>query len=65
MTVLTSSAVPTQVGAALFAGQALAGDTTYKYDTQGRLIEVNYPDGAKVTYTYDAAGNRTKVVKTT
>jgi len=50
---------------ALCAGHALAGDTTYKYDVQGRLIEVNYPDGAKVTYTYDAAGNRTKVVKTT
>jgi len=49
----------------LGAGQAFAGDTTYKYDSQGRLIEVNYPDGAKVTYTYDAAGNRTKVVKTT
>lgn len=53
------------IAAALCAGQALAGDTTYKYDAQGRLIEVNYPDGAKVAYTYDAAGNRTKIVKTT
>jgi len=50
---------------ALCAGQAYAGDTIYKYDAQGRLIEVDYPNGAKVTYTYDAAGNRTKVVKTT
>lgn len=53
------------IAAALCAGQALAGDTTYKYDTQGRLIEVDYPNGAKVTYTYDATGNRTQVIKTT
>ena len=57
--------IAAMIGAVLSAGQAYAGDTTYKYDAQGRLVEVNYPDGAKVTYTYDASGNRTKVVKTT
>ncbi|MDV6331319.1 RHS repeat domain-containing protein [Asticcacaulis sp. 201] len=51
--------------ASLCAGHAYAGDTIYKYDAQGRVVEVDYPNGAKVTYTYDAAGNRTQVVKTT
>lgn len=49
---------------ALSGTAALAGDTTYKYDALGRVIEVNYPDGTKITYAYDAAGNRTQVVKT-
>ena len=48
----------------LSTSSVLAGDTTYKYDAQGRVIEVNYPNGSKVTYAYDAAGNRTQVVKT-
>ncbi|NLD48119.1 MAG: hypothetical protein GX660_13155, partial [Clostridiaceae bacterium] len=30
---------------------------TYKYDDLGRLIEVTYNSGKKITYTYDAAGN--------
>ncbi len=46
------------------AGGALAGTTTYKYDAKGRLVEVDYPNGAVVTYTYDAAGNRTQTTKT-
>ncbi len=46
------------------AGGALAGTTTYKYDAKGRLIEVDYPNGTVVTYTYDAAGNRTQTTKT-
>ncbi len=43
---------------------ANAGTTTYKYDVQGRVIEIDYPNGTVVLYTYDNAGNRTKVVKT-
>lgn len=41
------------------ASQALAGDTTYKYDALGRVIEVDYPDGSIDYYSYDANGNRT------
>ena len=37
---------------------ALAEEIKYKYDSLHRLIEVTYPDRI-VTYTYDAAGNRT------
>jgi len=34
----------------------------YRYDALGRLIEVRYPNGRVVTYSYDKAGNRTTVV---
>src|SRR6185295_8941957 len=33
--------------------------TTYGYDDLDRLTEVRYPDGRRVTYGYDAVGNRT------
>ena len=33
---------------------------TYQYDDLGRLIEVIYDSGRKVTYAYDPAGNRTE-----
>ena len=48
-------------GALLAAASAHAGTTTYQYDALGRVIEVDYPDGSKVLYTYDAAGNRTRI----
>ncbi|GGZ30434.1 RHS repeat domain-containing protein [Asticcacaulis endophyticus] len=53
--------------AAIAAGSvgtvAIAGTTTYKYDSLGRVIEVNYANGTKVFYYYDKAGNRTQIVK--
>ncbi len=36
---------------------------TYTYDAQGRLASITYGCGGSVTYSYDAAGNRTAVVK--
>ena len=36
----------------------------YEYDVRGRLIKVTWSSGKVVTYTYDAAGNRTTVVLT-
>lgn len=46
------------------AGIALAGSAVYTYDTLGRLAKVTYGNGVVVTYTYDAAGNRTAQVIT-
>ncbi|UDF05218.1 RHS repeat domain-containing protein [Asticcacaulis sp. AND118] len=50
--------------AALWSGSATAGTTAYVYDTQGRVIQVTYPNGTVVTYTYDKSGNRTQATKT-
>lgn len=36
--------------------------TTYTYDELGRLATATYDNGQRVTYSYDAAGNRTQVV---
>jgi uncharacterized protein RhaS with RHS repeats len=46
-----------------YGNVAIAGTTTYKYDSLGRVIEVNYANGTKVFYYYDKAGNRTQIVK--
>ena len=56
---------PWAVGAAVlavaFTATAWAASVTYVYDEAGRLKQVLYDDGARVTYTLDAAGNRTQV----
>lgn len=36
--------------------------TSYEYDELNRLVRVSYPDGRVVSYEYDAAGNRTKMI---
>ena len=41
-----------------------AGSAAHTYDSLGRLSKVTYSNGTVVTYTYDAAGNRTAVVTT-
>jgi len=42
----------------LFACPAIGSTITYEYDDLNRLIEVRYPDGVVILYTYDAVGNR-------
>lgn len=32
--------------------------TTYEYDSLNRLVKVDYPNGQRVEYEYDALGNR-------
>jgi RHS repeat-associated protein len=40
-----------------------AGNTTsYGYDPTGQLTQVNLPGGQTITYVYNAAGDRTKVI---
>ena len=36
-----------------------ASGIAYTYDALGRLITLTYDNGTKITYAYDAAGNRT------
>lgn len=38
---------------------AQSANVAYTYDELNRLIRVEYGDGTAITYTYDAAGNRT------
>jgi len=37
------------------------GTTSYTYDTRDRIETVTYPDGRRLTYGYDANGNRTSL----
>lgn len=39
-----------------------AGSVNYTYDTLGRLQTATYNNGAVITYSYDAAGNRSSQV---
>jgi len=43
-------------------GQSLT--TTYEYDELNRLVKVNYPNGQRVEFTYDALGNRLSMTMT-
>ncbi len=45
----------------VWSASAYAGNTTYQYDSLGRVIKVTYPDSKQICYTYDSAGNRTQV----
>jgi len=56
----TQLALGTFIAALLQQRQAHAQN--YKYDALGRVIEVEH-NGSVVTYTYDASGNRTQVVR--
>ena len=47
-----------------FAGPSFAGSVNYTYDVLGRLKTVTYSNGVVITYSYDAAGNRTSAVTT-
>jgi large repetitive protein len=56
------------VGAALLSALLASPSqsaTTYVYDNLGRLWTVTYDNGLQVVYSYDAAGNRTSVVRQT
>lgn len=50
--------------ALILSSTAQAGNTNYGYDSLGRVTSVSYPNGSTITYQYDAAGNRTQVVRT-
>ncbi|WP_140986893.1 RHS repeat domain-containing protein [Asticcacaulis tiandongensis] len=45
------------------ASSVMSGNTQYSYDALGRVTSVCYPDSTKITYQYDAAGNRTQIVR--
>ena len=46
-------------GVLALAGVAPALADTYTYDALGRLVTVQTDNGSTITYTYDAADNRT------
>jgi uncharacterized protein (TIGR03437 family) len=43
--------------AVVCASIAFADNINYKYDDAGRLVNVTYPNGTAIAYTYDKAGN--------
>lgn len=51
------------LAAAGFSSPAMAAEDTFKYDDNGRLIQVVGEDGQTVDYFYDEAGNLVKEVR--
>lgn len=50
----------TAVACCLFlVADAASAPIEYRYDALGRIVSVIHPGGQTITYTYDAAGNRT------
>lgn len=47
----------------IFFSPAYAATATYTYDNLNRLTRVSYDNGKSINYTYDAAGNITRVDK--
>ena len=58
----TAAACASMLMALAVVPAAYAGSATHAYDSLGRLSKVTYSNGTVITYTYDAAGNRTAVV---
>lgn len=58
---MKTGSVLTLTGSCLALGLLLGPGTgqaeTYRYDTAGRLVEVDYGGGVKLTYAYDPNGN--------
>ena len=46
-----------RIAAFLFATAVSFAAATYSYDSAGRLVKVDYGNGATITYAYDQAGN--------
>lgn len=46
------------------AAPAATASVTYQYDALGRIRVATYDNGVVITYSYDAAGNRTSQVVT-
>jgi len=42
----------------VFSSPCRASKVNYRYDSLNRLIQVTYPDGSTIDYTYDPSGNR-------
>ena len=62
---IACSAVLTLMALTLANQSVTAETTTYSYDARGRLVQVVHSggpaSGTQVTYTHDAADNRTRV----
>lgn len=61
----TYNAVDNLTGETRTEAGSVPQETRYIYDVTYRLIGVTYPDGERVTYTYDAAGNRIAMTSST